>query len=533
MRRNADLLRGGTFDLLVVGGGIYGAWTAYDAALRGLRVALVERGDFASETSSASSKLIHGGLRYLEYREFGLVRKTLDERNRLRQLGPHRVRRMRFAIPLHNSSWWFRTKLRLGLTLYDLMARRNRPLRGHENLSARRLAQRYDFLNPNQLDAGFTYGDCQTDDARFVIEILSGATAAGAVVLNYTPALRLLKEDDTIVGAVVDDLISGGTIPVKARRVALCAGAWNQGLLDANGPQKKVRTRFSKGTHIILPRLPTEDAFLLLTGERGRIVFMIPWNGRTLVGTTDTSYDGDLDAVRCEAEDERYLLRHVNAALRPNARWSSDDIISRFAGLRTFPATDGDSSSLSREWEAVDAAPGVIASVGGKYTSARADAAKLVNKVATELNHEKLASPTTWRELPWRPEGRYRGWQQRSLTRALQCGLDEETAAGCQLRYGEQVEALCELVERLPELSQRYVQDAPYCVGELVFVSQREAVHHLEDVLRRRLPLLLVSRLSRERVAFAAAIVGKVLGWSDSRRDQELRLLCSDWKIEA
>jgi glycerol-3-phosphate dehydrogenase len=260
---------------------------------------------------------------------------------------------------------------------------------------------------------------------------------------------------------------------------------------------------------------------------------MIPWNGRTLVGTTDTSYNGDLDAVRCEAEDESYLLSHANAALRPNAQWTTDDIISRFAGLRTFPAADGDSSSLSREWEAVDADPGVIASVGGKYTSARADAAQLVRKVAKQLNHETLACPTTWRPLPWRPEGRYRSWQQRSLTRALHCGLDEETAAGCQLRYGEQVEALCDLVERLPELAQRYVQDAPYCVGELVFISQHEAVCHLEDVLRRRLPLLLVSRLSRERVAFAAAVVGKVLGWNKTRREEELSQLCTDWKIES
>ena len=182
MKRHTEPLGSGTFDLLVVGGGVYGAWTAYDAALRGLRVAIVERRDWASATSSNSSKLIHGGLRYLEFKKFGLVRKTLNERNRLRRLAPHRVRRLRFAIPLYFGGRLLRWKLRLGLIFYDSIARSERPLRGHEALSARRLAKRYDFLKKEGLQAGFTYGDCQTDDARFALELIAVEIGVGEAV---------------------------------------------------------------------------------------------------------------------------------------------------------------------------------------------------------------------------------------------------------------------------------------------------------------------------------------------------------------
>jgi len=527
VKRHVDVLGAGTFDLLVVGGGVYGAWTAYDAALRGLRVAIVEQDDWASGTSSASSKLIHGGLRYLEYREFGLVRKALHERNRLRQFAPHRVRRLRFAIPLYGAGWRMRLKLRLGLMLYDMIARSRRPLRGHESLSKHGMSQRYDFLKRDRLEGGFTYGDCQTDDARFTLELIDGALDAGAIAVNHASVLRLTEDQGAIVGAVVEDRLEGTMIQVKAKFTALCAGAWNQTLLEAAIPGVTLKTRFSKGVHLVMPPLPTSDGFLLLTGERGRVVFLIPWNGRTLLGTTDTPFEGDPRSPRCLATDETYLLDHANAVLK-DVQWTEDDVIGRYAGLRTFPESAGDPSSLTREWSLAEPYGGVVASVGGKLTSARVDAAKLVAHVCTKLGRDPAPCPTTRRRFPWRPEGRYRSWQQRTLGRSLRLGLDEETALACQLRYGRRIEVLLNMIEELPRLARRFVPEAPTCIGELVYCSQYEMVANLRDLLRRRLPLTLIATLPEERVRLAAALAGRVLRWSEERQIDEIRSICDE-----
>ena len=527
MKRQVDSLAQGVFDLLVVGGGVYGAWTAYDAALRGLRVALVEQRDWASGTSSNSSKLIHGGLRYLEYRHFGLVRRALHERNRLRQLGPHRVRRIRFAIPLYHGGRLLRWKMRLGLTIYDLFARSSRPLRGHESLSAQRMAKRYEFLKTDGLHAGFTYGDCQTDDARFTLEIVYGALAAGAVAVNHAAVRRLEVENRTITGALVEDRLGGSTMTVRARMTALCTGAWNAGLLEDAVPDAKLETRLSKGVHLVMPALPTHDAFLLLTGERGRVVFMMPWNGRTLVGTTDTSYEGEPGAVRCDPMDEKYLLDTVNEVLR-GVQWTSDDVLARLAGLRTFPQADGETASLSREWSLAEPCDGVVASVGGKYTSARADAAELVARVCAALGCDAGPCPTRRREFPWRPEEPFRSWKRKTLSLGLRLGLDEETTHACQLRYGKRIDVLLRMIERMPKLAQRYVAEVPVCLGELVFSSQYEMVGNLHDLLRRRLPVTLITSLPRERVELAAEVAGKVLRWTEERRADEVRSLCGE-----
>ncbi len=523
MKRNVDRLDGDRFDLLVVGGGVYGAWTAWDAALRGLRVALVEQDDWASGTSSASSKLIHGGLRYLEYREFGLVRSALAERNRLRQLAPHRVRSVRFAIPLYRAGWKLRLKLRLGLTLYDMIAR-GRALRGHERLSGPELLHKYDFLKRDGLVGGFTFGDCQTDDARYTLELIDGALAAGAIAVNHVSAQRLTAEGGTVTGATVEDRTDGRTFHVRASVTALCAGAWNRPLLESAIPGVRLETRLSKGVHLVMPPLPTSDAFLLLTGERGRVVFLIPWNGRTLLGTTDTPFDDDPREARCVAADEAYLLRHANAALG-GLQWTEADVISRFAGVRTFPDVEGETSELTREWTLAEPCPGVLASVGGKYTSARVDAAKLVARACELLGRDPGACPTTWRTFPWRPDGRYRSWRAQTLSRALRLGLDEETVQACQLRYGSRLTDLLDLVEELPELAQRFVPDAPACIGELAHCARHEMVGNLRDLLRRRLPLTLVTRLPEERLRLAAALAGKMLSWDEERQAAEVQAM--------
>ncbi len=527
MKRHVDALSEGTFDLLVVGGGVYGAWTAYDAAMRGLRVAIVEQDDWASGTSSASSKLIHGGLRYLEYREFGLVRDALHERNKLRKLAPHRVRRLRFAIPLYGAGWRMRLKLRLGLRLYDMIARSQRPLRGHERLSVADMCHKYDFLKRDRLEGGFTYGDCQTDDARFTLELIDGALNAGAIAVNHVSVLRLSEDRGAVVGAYGLDRVDGSTVQIKAKFTALCAGAWNQTLLEATIPDASLKTRFSKGVHLVMPPLPTTNGLLLLTGERGRVVFLIPWNGRTLLGTTDTPFEGDPRGARCLATDEAYLLDQANAVLK-DVQWTTNDVIGRFAGVRTFPDKAGDPSSLTREWSLAEPYDGVVASVGGKLTSARSDAAKLVAHVCKKLGRDPGPCPTTWRPFPWRPDGRYRSWQQQTLAQALRLGVDEETTLACQMRYGSRIDKLLGMIEKLPKLAHRFVPEAPVCSGELVYCSRYEMVANLQDLLRRRLPLSLIVTLSEERVRLAASIAGKILHWSEEQKANEARSMLTE-----
>jgi len=423
---------------------------------------------------------------------------------------------------MYDAGWRMRFKLRLGLVLYDLIARTRRSLRGHESLSWQRMSRKYDFLKRDRLEGGFTYGDCQTDDARFTLELIDGALRAGAIAVNHVSVLRLTEDRGTVVGAFVEDRLEGTTIQIKASFTALCAGAWNQTLMEAAIPNATLETRLSKGVHLVMPPLPTLDGLLLLTGERGRVVFLIPWNGRTLLGTTDTPFEGDPRGARCLAADEAYLLDHANAVLK-DVRWTESDVIGRFAGVRTFPDKAGDPSSLTREWSLVEPYDGVVASVGGKFTSARVDAAKLVAHVCNKLGRDPGPCPTTWRTFPWRPEGGYRSWQQRTLGQSLRLGVDEETALACQLRYGRRLEELLVMIEKLPKLGRRFVPETPVCIGELVYCSRYEMVANLKDLLRRRLPLTLIATVPEDRLRLAAAIAGKILHWSEERKAAEVQ----------
>jgi glycerol-3-phosphate dehydrogenase len=517
-----DDLRGERFDLLVIGGGIYGAWVAYDAALRGLRVALVEQRDWAAGTSSASSKLIHGGLRYLEQRDFGLVRTSLDERRRLAQLAPHRVTPLRFALPIYAGSRVGRLRLKAGLWLYDRIGGGGQPVRGHRYLGRRALLERYGFLAAGGLRGGFEFGDCQTDDARFTLEIVGGAIDAGAVALNRVRATRLLHDGSRVAGAEVQDLETQATLEVRARLTFDCAGPWVQKLLDGTGVAVEGLTRLSKGVHLVLPALPTEDAFLLMTDE-GRVVFLIPWYGRTLLGTTDTDYTGAPGFERVEMRDVGYLLDQANRCL-DGAPWGQSDVIGSFAGLRALPsAADASPSTISREWSMVELADGLLASVGGKYTSARADAAEGVDRALQLLGREPIPCPTGERPTPWAPRsGAFHDWRATAISRGMAVGLDEEAAESCALRHGSRVDRLLELMDNEPELARRIVPEAPFCRGEVVFAAKDEMARTLIDVLRRRIPLLLLAPPARTVLLEVAELMAAALDWTAERVEREV-----------
>lgn len=520
MKRDFAQLGGGPFDLLVVGGGIYGAWTAYDAALRGLRVALIEKDDWAGATSSASSKMIHGGLRYLEHGQLGLVRKTLIERRRLARLAPHRVRPLRLLFPAYRGDRVGRSRMRIGLWFYDRLAGPDQPVPPHRWLERDELLPLVD-IEPAGLRGGFAFGDCRMDDARFVLEIVDGAHRAGATAVNRAMARELLVERGRVGGAAVEDRESGVTLEVRAMATVCCAGPWTSGLSGSAEPSLGVATRLTKGVHLVLPGLDNDDALVINSNDDARIVFLIPWYGRTLLGTTDTDHAGNPSEVRVEAADVVYLLERVNRTLK-KPRWTEADVIGSFAGLRTLPVTsDSHPSNVTREWRLAEPMDGLLVPVGGKYTSARADAAAIVDRVLKRAGWPVRVSPTEDRPFPWCPAAPFEAWAVETVREAVSLGLDGGTAQTCALRYGRRIDRIFALVRDNPDLARRIVPDAPFCRAEIVHAVREEMARSLNDVVRRRIPLVLVSRPDEETVRDVAALAGEQLGWSDARcRDE-------------
>lgn len=519
MQRDFSSLTRGGVDLLVVGGGIYGAWTAYDAALRGVRVALVERTDWAAGTSSASSKLVHGGLRYLEQLQLGLVRVSLRERRRLVALAPHRVRPLRFVIPAYQGARVGRLRWRLGLTLYDLLAGPDQPVAPHEAISAAPLHTRFPFLRQDGLLGGFSYGDCQLDDARCALEVVDGAFDAGVAAVNRADVTGLLRDGERVVGAAVTDRETGATIDVHAAMTIDCSGPWSAGPWK-NRPAGPPTTRLTKGVHLVMPALPTAEAFLLLSQSDGRVFFLIPWYGRTLLGTTDTAYSGDPSAVAVETADVDYLLNAANAFT--TLAWHPRDVEASYAGLRVLPNAPGAPTSVTREWSLAAPAPGLLMSVGGKFTTARADAARAVDQVMRSLGRGAGDRPTDARPFPWAPMGQFDVWLQDATARGLAVGLDDETARTAATRFGTGIETLHARIADRPALADRLHPKVPFCRAEVVHAVEHEMARTLDDIVRRRIPLMLLTRPDRGILEDAAALAGEALGWTPARLQAEV-----------
>ncbi|MEQ1531361.1 MAG: glycerol-3-phosphate dehydrogenase/oxidase, partial [Methylococcales bacterium] len=429
MIRDFCKLSGQTFDVLVCGGGIYGAWTAYDAALRGLKVALVDQGDWAQATSSASSKLVHGGLRYLETLDVKLVKKALKERQMLMQAAPHRVWPLRFGIPVFADSRLGNVQLKIGLALYDFLAGISHTKTAHQYLSKARFAQRFPAVDTTQLSNGFTYLDAQTDDARLVLEIVAGALAAGAACVNYCQVADIKQQDRHRYTATVQDKINSQTALIVAKQVVNTIGQWTGAVHEH---------QLSKGVHLILPKILNDEALLLTAKADGRVFFIIPWYGRTLLGTTDTYYSGAIDALSVSQEDIDYLLSAANWVLKTVA-WTPADIIGQFVGLRVLKANHKNSpSGASRDWQLVGSENGVLHSIGGKLTSAREDAAQIVDRLCADLAI-KQPSQTDGRAFPWRPAADYAIWHPLAMAQAVTLGVDRESAHWLLSRHGNRI----------------------------------------------------------------------------------------------
>lgn len=514
MKRDFFSLQG-KFDLLICGGGIYGAWMAYDAALRGLRVALVEQWDWASATSSASSKLIHGGLRYLETYDFKLVRKALKERQRLLDIAPHRVWPLRFGVPVYEDSRNGTLLLKAGLMLYDMLAGFPGVEMRHRHYGKQGFAAHFPFLKDDGSHGGFTYGDAQTDDARLVLELVAGAMERGAVCVNYARLLEWHEIDGRVCGATVQDESGGGRCEVKARQCVSTSGRW--AVLDGS---TKAWCRLSKGVHLIMPALPTQQAVLLTAKRDGRVFFIIPWYGRTLLGTTDTDYRGDIERIAVEEEDIEYLLDAANDYL--NQPWLRSDVIGSYAGVRVMKQSEASSpSSVSRDWELRTTANGLHHAIGGKLTSAREDAAVAVDAVCDALGIQ-VACASKGRMLPWAPTQEIKEWGNASLAAARALNIDEESAQCLMRRHGARSSDVFDIVREKPQYASRIVPELPFILADLLFCARTEMVVHLPDLLRRRMPLLILAKLEGEQLYRLGEMLAPEMHWDAQRVAEEV-----------
>ncbi|HSM98199.1 MAG TPA: glycerol-3-phosphate dehydrogenase/oxidase, partial [Gallionella sp.] len=467
MKRDFSSLAGRHFDLLVCGGGIYGAWTAYDAALRGLSVAIVEQGDWAAATSSASSKLIHGGLRYLETYDLKLVRKAILERQRLLELAPHRVWPLRFGVPVYKDSRVGTLKLKAGLTLYDLLAGFPGADIAHRHFGSKAFAGRFPALDSGGLKGGYTYGDAQTDDARLVLELIAGAMNAGAVCVNYCRLTGLVESGGQACGATVKNLLNDKSAQILARQIVYTTGQW----ASASQPGRDW-CRLAKGIHLVMPGLQADEALLLTAKSDGRVFFIIPWYGMTLLGTTDSDYRGDPDHVTVEAAEIEYLLAEANHYL--TIKWTQADIIGRYAGVRVMRRSElASPSDVSRDWELKTAVNGVHYSIGGKLTSAREDVASIVDTVCERLGIDAPCA-TRNRPFPWSPEKDFAEWSVDVNAQASRLGVDHESAKWLLRRHGKRVEEVLRSMAGDPHLAERIVPALPFIYADLLYCARTE-----------------------------------------------------------
>jgi len=527
MKRSLTDLDGRQFDLLVCGGGIYGAWIAYDAALRGLKVIIVDKGDWASATSSASSKLIHGGLRYLQSLNLSLVKKSLNEREMFFKNAPHRVQPLRFGIPAYGSNLIGNLQLGLGLWVYDRLAGISKTASKYGRHHCVGFSKRFPFLKIEALRGGFDYVDGQTDDARFTVEIIDGAQKAGAVCLNYCKVVRYLCDvKGQVDGAELQDEVSGNVINIRSRTAVNAAGQW----IDTMTGLRNKLCRLSKGVHLILPDLGSKAALLLFSKIDSRVFFMIPWYGRTLLGTTDNEYEGDIDQVQVETSDIEYLLESANDYLESTV-WTKKDVMGSFAGVRVLKDSESASSYLlSRDWELKELENGLFVSLGGKFSSARQDSKAIVDRICKLLTLNENCM-TECRVFPWTPDGRFDDWKLEIEQKASKLGVDSESIRWLIFRHGRRVERILKLIESNASLNQRIFPELPLIYADLMHCARSEMVLHLEDLLRRRMPLLILKRMARDELIDITNRVAGILGWDNERVQMELSDVARRWRI--
>ena len=510
-------------DILVVGGGVVGAGTALDAVTRGLSTGIVEARDWASGTSSRSSKLIHGGLRYLEMLDFALVREALKERGLLTQrLAPHLVKPVPFLYPLQHRGWE-RLYAGSGVALYDTMALSSGHGRGlphHRHLSRRRALRIAPCLKKDALVGALQYYDAQMDDARYVATLVKTAVAYGAQAANRARVVGFLREGERVVGARVQDVEGGGEYEVRARQVVNATGVWTDDTQALIGERGQFHVRASKGIHLVVPKDRIHSTSGLILRTEKSVLFVIPWGRHWIIGTTDTDWDLDKAHPAASSADIDYLLEHVNSVLAvPLTR---DDVEGVYAGLRPLLAGESEATSkLSREHTVAHPVPGLVVVAGGKYTTYRVMAKDAVDEAVHALDHRVAECCTE--EIPLAgAEGYHALWNARARI-AARAGLHVARIEHLLNRYGSLAEEVLQLVADDPSLGEPLAHAEDYLRAEVVYAASHEGARHLDDVLTRRTRISIETfdrgtRSARE----AAELMAPVLGWEKEHTEKEI-----------
>lgn len=526
------------YDIVIIGGGITGAGVARDATLRGLRVALFDKGDFACGTSSKSSKLIHGGLRYLEQAELGLVFESVSERQVQMNMAPHLVRPLPFLVPVFEDSRVGLELMNVGLWMYDTLSL----FRSHKLHKTMRGADKVIEMEPDLRTEGLTgaieYYDCATDDSRLVLENILSAVQHGARCESYTEVVTIEREGGKVSGVHIRDTITGTEKFVKCAAVVMATGPWSDraiGKIGA-GMQTPILSP-TKGVHLVFPRekLPINRALTIMSPVDGRVMFAIPWRGRTVIGTTDTYFDGDPNEVHADAEDVEYLCNSANIMF-PKANFSPADVIATWAGLRPLIHEEADSASeVSREHQIYVNDDGVILIAGGKLTTYRLMAKDLVKSAIRWLRDQKndifadreLKRPRTKkRPLPGGVgfiEATHKGVQMLADAIATESNLPLELTTHWAFTYGSRARELAHLVADNPSFQEPLQNDLPHTWAEIEFAIRHEMVRTIDDLLSRRVPILLLGRDQGLDVLDAVADrMTAARSWDQARRQLEV-----------
>ncbi len=527
-----------SYDIVIIGGGITGAGIARDAVLRGLRVALFEKDDFASGTSSKSSKLIHGGLRYLEQAEIGLVFESVSERRVQMHMAPHLVRPMSFLLPVFDDGPVGLELMNVGLWIYDTLALFRSPKLHDTIRGAEKVAKIAPHIRTDGIQGAIEYHDCFTDDSRLVLENIIAAQEAGARCESYTEVIEIQREDNRVSAVRVRNTLDGSEEVVNTMCIIMATGPWSDKAIGQIGVGMNTPLlSLTKGVHLVLPheRLPLKRAMTVMSPVDGRVMFAIPWRERMIIGTTDTYFDGNPDEVHADKDDIDYLCKSANL-LFPHANLSADDVIATWAGLRPLIHEEAESASeVSREHQVYVNDDGVLLIAGGKLTTYRIMAKDTVKAAIAWIRDTKddyfddreLVRPRTKK----RPLPGGEGFRKPSPAAvkklgkklAKSSGLSPKLTEHWAFTYGSRAHKLVKLATLDAKLLEPLQDDLIYTWAEVEYAIGNENVKTVDDVLSRRVPLLLIGREQGLDVAPQVADrMATAFGWSEERKAREI-----------
>ncbi len=501
------------FDILVIGGGINGVGIALDAASRGLSVALVEDKDFASGTSSRSSKLIHGGLRYLEQYDFKLVREALQERElMITTIAPHLVQPVSFIYPLQEK-FKERTYVGAGMALYDALRGFKRALPWHKHISQKELSEIAPSLRLDLITGGYKYFDAQVDDARHTMMIARTAAKYGAVITTRTRVEEVKRDGKRVIGAIVRDLENEKLIEVKAKVTVMAAGVWTDQLYEDFGIKAGYEVRMSKGAHIVVPGSAIRSKTGVIIKTDISVLFIIPWGDKWIVGTTDTDYEADPNTPIATRNDVNYIINQANRVLEP--KLSQSQVIGVFAGLRPLISTNEDSKTtdLSREHVVDHPVPGFVSIAGGKYTTYRVMAEDAIDAAVVDL--KRLTPDSCTESLAIVGADGYSVLKNQKAAIAKSYGISEATFEHLLNRYGSLFVEVLEAAKSDEKLALPLSTQLPYIGAEILYAVTHEGALSVSDVMNRRTRINFEAPdQGRSILEIVAEIMAKPLGWS-------------------